>query len=167
MKKIINLCLLLTCIGFCLSVNAQEHRHHEKLNKEEWLKKMTEFKHGFLVTELDLSEQQSEDFFEIYDAKENERSAVERKLRKMERELSKKIENGTATDEEIEECIEEQYKFNTKMAEIDKKYEKQFRKHLTKKQLFKLPHAERKFMRILMERRHGSRPPKPHANNPL
>ncbi len=167
MKKFFNICFLLAFMSITLTTNAQGHHHGGKLNKEEWLQKMKEFKHGFLIEELGLSEQQSEDFFAVYDAKEEERSAAERKLRKMEREISKKIENGNATDDEIDECIDAQYEYNSKMAEIDKKYEKQFRNFLTKEQLFKLPRAERKFMRTLMERRHKSHPPKPHDSNPL
>lgn len=160
MKKFFTIVFLLAVIGACVPAEAQNN--HAKPNKKEWLQKMKMYKHEFLIAELELSESQSEAFFAAYDAKEEERTKMERSLRKMEREISQKIKDGTVTDAELDLCINEQYKFNAKMAEIDKKYEPEFRKHLTKKQLFKLPKAERKFMHVLIENRQASRPPKPN-----
>ena len=161
MKYLSKIFILIALVGICLPVSAQERRGDNKRDKEEWLRKMKEFKHGFLIDELDLEEDQIEDFFEIYDAKDAEKTEAENKFRKLERSVAKKIKKGTATDAEIDECIEMQYSFGVKLAEIDKKYLDSFRKILTKKQLFELPQVEREFTRKLMERRKDARPPKP------
>lgn len=161
MKKLLTIFLVTILVGVCAPMSAQNNKQG-KLDKKEWLQKVKKYKHEFLTVELELNETQSKAFFEVYDAKEEECTKLERSLRKFERSLSQKINDGTATDAELDSCITLQYKFNAAMAEIDKKYESEFRKHLTKVQLFKLPRAERKFMRTLMENRQAHRSSKPN-----
>lgn len=128
-----------------------------KGNRTEWMQKMKEFKHSFLIKELDLSEKQAADFFRVYDAREKERFEAEGKLRRLERTVAEK--GDKATDAELDEVIEAQSKFQSTMANIDAKYEPQFRKLLSKRQLSKLPHAEREFQRMLMDKRNDCPPP--------
>lgn len=162
MKNLLIICLIFSLFSVCTPAYAQGNSNGSgKPDKKEWLQKMKAYKHEFLISELKLTEEQKADFFAVYDAKDSERSAAERSLRKMERDLIKKLESGTATDEELEKCITEQLALNGKLAEIDKKYINQLRKVLSKEQLFKLPRAERKFLRTLMENRHSSQSPKP------
>lgn len=162
MKKLLNVCLLLMMV---LSASAQGQGprkgggKHQGDNRQEWMQKMKEFKHSYLVKELDLSEKQAEDFFKSYDAKEKERFDAERKVRELERTVSQK--GNEATEAELEACIEAQYQLSKTMADIDAKYEKDFRAALTKRQLCKLPHVEREFQRMLMEKRNDC-PPPPH-----
>lgn len=129
-------------------------------DRKEWMQKMKEFKHSFLISELDLSERQSEEFFKLYDEMENERFAVERRVRSLRKEVMKKDANPT--DKQLDECIAAQYEMHQLMADIDRKYEPEFRKILSKRQLCKLPHAEQEFQRKLMESRRDC--PPPHRN---
>lgn len=128
-------------------------------DRKEWMQKMKEYKHAYLIKELDLSEKQAVDFFKAYDAREQERFDAESKVRKLERAIEKK--GDKATDEELDECIAAQYQLNKDMVKLDEKYKKTFRKLLTKRQLYKLPHAEREFQRTLMEKRKDCPPPPP------
>lgn len=157
MKNIFNILIICTTILACSPVYAQGKRHHrDKADREAWMQKMKEFKHSFLISELKLEDNQVDEFFEIYDARESERMAIEGRIRKMEREIDKKIENNTITERELEECIEEQYDSKEELAEIDERYEDEFSRVLSKTQHFKLPRVERKFNRELMKRRHGT-----------
>lgn len=163
--KNLRILLLIICMSLSLGdIAAQQPRrgnHGEhKPDKTEWLRKMKAFKHDFLARELDLAPKQRDEFFKLYDAKEEARFNAEKQVRKMERQILKKGEN--ATDEECDCCIKAQYELNEKLAEIEKKYESAMRKILSKRQLVRLPHAERKFQRRLMEgRKDCPHPPKP------
>lgn len=123
----------------------------------EWFRKMKEVKQNYLAKELELTDKQKEEFFKLYDAKESERFAAESKVRKLEKELRKK--GDAATEADFDAAIAAQYRLNTEIAEIEAKYEKPFRQILTKRQLFKLPRAERGFQHKLMEKRKDCPPP--------
>lgn len=159
MNRLLRLCLIVMLMAPIAKAGAQELKHERKRDRQEWFQKMKEFKHAYLIKELDLSKKQAEDFFQVYDAMEKERFDAERKVREMERKIIKA--GAGATDEEIDQCIAEQYKLNRTMADIDARYESSFRKMLTRRQLMKLPHVEREFQRVLIDCRKDSRPPKP------
>lgn len=162
MKHLQRIILILTLILLPAAAMAdgKGERKGPKPDKNEWMRKMKEFKHDFMTRELDLGPKQRDEFFRLYDAKETERFEAERKVRKMEKELLKK---GTeAKDADYDKVIEAQNELNDELADIDQKYTRAFRKILTRRQIFLLPHAERKFQRQLMEGRHDApKPPKP------
>lgn len=157
--KIIRLFLIMMLLMPAASAGAQAQKREQRRDRTEWMQKMKEFKHAYLVRELDLSEKQSEDFFKVYDAREEERFEAERRVRRLEREIARKGQE--ATEEELDRCITEQHRLNRTLADIDAKYESTLRKVLTKRQLVRLPHIERDFQRKLMEQRRECRPPKP------
>lgn len=161
MNKIIKICLLLLVLLPATNAAAQGQRNGKHQgNRQEWMQKMKEFKHSYLVKELDLSEKQAEEFFRTYDAKEKERFDAEKKVRDLERTI--KTKGKDAADAELDDCIAAQFQLSKTLADIDSKYEHAFRAVLTKRQLFKLPHVEREFQRLLMEKRNDCPPPPPH-----
>ncbi|MDE6513474.1 MAG: hypothetical protein K2L05_04750 [Muribaculaceae bacterium] len=127
--------------------------------RKEWMKKLKALKHDFLIKELDLTENQRDEFFELYDAKEAERMAAEQKVKQAERNVRAKGE--AAADADYDAAIKAQYRFNTEIASIESKYEASLRKVLTKRQLYKLRGTEHAFQRKLMEQC----PPPPHKNS--
>lgn len=151
--------LILFCIALSpLGLNAQHHRFNEnKPDKTEWLRKMREYKHDYLIGELDLAPKQQAEFFRLYDAKQEEIFKAEHSVRRMEKNIYQK--GDKATDAELDKCIDARVELNTKLAGIEAKYHKAFKKVLTKRQLFKLPVAERRFQRSLMEQRRDCPPP--------
>lgn len=153
MRKLSNiLTILLVCTAFTMS--AQPPVGHKegkrKPDKTEWLKKMKQLKHEFLTRELNLTDEQQRDFFPVYDSKEDERFNAERAVRRSDRNVVKK-ENG-ASEAELQKAIDMQYELDSKFADIEMRYKAKFEKILTKRQLFKLRHAERDFQRMLVER---------------
>lgn len=146
--------LLLLVILSPLNALADKPKENSKKEQErkEWFRKLKEAKHSFLVKSLDLTEAQRNDFFRLYDAKEAERHAAERKVRNLEREIKKK--GDAATEEDYDRAISAQYQFNHDIAKIESKYEAEFRKVLTKRQLYKLRFTEFDFDRKLMKQDH-------------
>lgn len=143
--------VILLAILSPLNMLADKTKDGPKKNHErtEWFRKLKEAKHNYLTKELDLTEAQQENFFLLYDAKERERHAAERKVRTLEKEVRRK--GDSATDEDYNRAIAAQYESNHEMARIESKYEKEFRKVLTKRQLFKLRRAEFGFQHKLMK----------------
>lgn len=126
-------------------------------DKTEWFRKLKEFKHNYLTKELDLTDAQKTEFFKLYDAKEQERFDAEHKVRTLERDIKKK--GDAATDNDYSCAIAAQYQLNHELAKIESRYETEFRKILSMRQLYKLRHAEFGFQRKLMKQ-HNPRPPK-------
>lgn len=151
--------LLLTLLLVPFSSLADKHYHGpgpQNPDKTEWFRKLKETKHNFLVKELDLTQAQQAEFFRLYDAKEQARFEAEHKVRSLEKEIKKK--GAAATDEDYNRAITAQYQLNHELAKIESKYEAEFRKVLTIRQLYKLRSSEFSFQRKLMKQH--NRPPK-------
>lgn len=153
--KIINRLLpLLTALCISFASLADNHGQRQK-----WMENMRQAKHEFLTKELKLSETQCRDFFPLYDKMTEERMALEKKLRCREQEVLDK--GDKATDREIDAVIDDQYSIDIKLNDIDRKYLPRFKSILSRPQLLRLKHAERKFQRQLMQKKRSS--PTPHG----
>lgn len=146
MKKISIIFLIVTIFAQLSTIEAQKKPSKEE--RQRWFKEMREYKHNFLIKELDLEEQQQDAFFKVYDAMEDETFKLHHGTRKLQRELNKKETN--ATDIEYEKAAEALFELKYKEAQIELKYFEQFKNVLTKKQLFLLKQAEDKYTRHLM-----------------
>lgn len=138
------------------SAYADEPAH--KPERKQWMKEMRQFKHEFLTKELDLSAEQQSKFFTAYDKMEEEIRTIERQTRQLERDIIKKGKD--ATDLEYEKAAEACYELPTKKNAVEMRYFNEYREILTKKQLFQLSGAERKFTRIIMHHRKRQEPNK-------
>lgn len=151
--------LLALCIVSTLTLAAQQPQHRrgdKRPDRTEWMRKMKRLKHEFMTRELDLSAEQQKAFYALYDAKEDERFQAERAVRRSDRDLYKRIHD--VSDSELDAAIEAQYELDLKLARIEQKYLPEFRKVLTRQQLFKLRHVEREFRKMLMERKNQGCP---------
>lgn len=157
--KILLIALLMTPMAALADNKPKAKKHSKADERAEWFQKLKEFKHKYLVKELDLTEEQQSEFFKLYDAKEAERHAAETKAYTIEKQVKKK--GDAATDSDFDTAIAAQYQLNSDLATIEARYEKAFRKVLTRRQLFKLRSAERGFQRKLMDQRKGCPPPPP------
>lgn len=122
-----------------------------KADFKRWMKQMKKYKRDFLTRELNLSDEQQEAFFAIYDKMEDEKWQLGREVRRMEREINKK--GNEATDLELEKAADAAVELPGKQNEVERRYHEEFKKVLTKRQLFKMSAAERKFQKSLMEQR--------------
>lgn len=136
MKKI--LLLIALCLA-SLSVMAQGPK---KPPTPEQCREFKEFKMKFLAQEMELKEDQRERFVELYDKMDAEKRQAFSKVHQME----KKMRGGKdLTDADYEQFQELMDEARAKDLAIDKKYDAEFLKFLSRKQLFKMKDAEGKF----------------------
>lgn len=149
--------VLFTLIGVT-AVSAQKHQPRgQRPDKKEWLAKMREAKHEFLAKELQISDVQKKDFFAIYDKTEDARWRVEQEVRQRQKAVEQK--GDAATDAELDALIDNQFQMEERLSKIDQEALPKLRKVLTRRQLARLKHAERKFNRKLMEQHNANCPP--------
>lgn len=158
MKHVKLLVLVLITLFGVVPVAAQKQQQRgQRPDKKEWLAKMREAKHEFLAKELQISDVQKKDFFAVYDKTEDARWKVEQEVRQCQKAVEQK--GDAATDAELDALIDNQFQMEERMSKIDQESLPQLRKVLTRRQLSRLKHAERKFNRKLMEHRNANCPP--------
>ncbi len=155
--KFLALLVVAVVVG-TMPVAAQKKQHgQQRPDKKEWMAKMREAKHNFLAKELQLSDAQKKEFFAIYDKTEDARRKVEMESRQFERTVEQK--GDAATDADLDAVINDQFSLEERLSKVDQESLPQLRKVLTRRQLSRLKHAERKFNRTLMEHRNANCPP--------
>ena len=140
------LVIILFAIVAAVPAFAQK-KDHETMRKE-----LMEFKLKYLAQEMDLQEDQQKKFFELY----NQMSDEKAKLFKETKSLEKKLKDSPdASDAEYESVSMAITASKEKDAAIEKKYDEQFKKFLTAKQIFKMKSAEERFRQKMNEIRHN------------
>lgn len=162
MKKILlNLLCIITLMLPAFTTTAQcpppppgEGQAPTQAQREQWMMEMRQKKHDFLIKELDLAPSQQEPFFKAYDAMEDKIMALGEQTRRTEKEV-KQMEDPT--DADYDRAIEELYELKGREYLAEKAGREEFSKILTKRQMFRLKGAERKFFRTLMRHHHKPR----------
>jgi len=134
MKKIIATFVLLVSAAVA-TVNAQPADKTERKEKLEALRV------AFITKELNLTSEEAEKFWPVY----NQREAEQEEIRKQLRENHKGKNIDEMTDAEVEKLIEKQLELRQKELDIDKKYASKLKEVLPVKKVAKLPVAEKKF----------------------
>lgn len=156
MKRSVLIALLLVLLPASVMFADDKRQRPER---KQWLKEMRQFKHEFMIKELDLTPEQQSEFFAVYDRMNEEIFSLEQQTRQIEREVRKK--GDEATDLEYEKAAEACCELAGKRNAILMRYFSDYKEILTKKQLFLMDGAERKFINHIMH--HKRRPPqKPH-----
>lgn len=131
------LLLMLVAVAAFSPAIAQNKGHKQGMRQE-----LKEFKMKFLAQEMELKEDQQTRFFELYSQMESEKE----KLRRDTKALEKKVKEGkNLTDEEYRKANRAQTEYKEKEAEIEKKFDEEFSKFLTQKQIMIMKSAEEKF----------------------
>ena len=149
MKKF---CLVFFSIFFFLpciysqSDNYVENRDIDKLRQE-----MRDFKLKYLAKEIDLKDDQKQEFIELYDELETKRAEIYKPVRTLERKIRKDGEN--ASDEDYKKLTSEINKANQINSKLETEYNEKFSKLLSQKQIYKLRDAENNF-RVKLEIMH-------------
>jgi Spy/CpxP family protein refolding chaperone len=138
-RKHLIIALISLSAAFC-SLNAQAQR----LSDDELQKALTEmrnFKHSVFTKELQLSKDQQQKFFDVYDAMDRELMVIGNEVRDLER---KTIADEKATDTECAATARAQFEQKKRESEVELKYFDRLADVLTPRQLVKLKSAERK-----------------------
>lgn len=149
-------------LGVILAAPLAAGAQHKGKDRAAMHKEVMEFKMKFLAQEMDLKEDQQKRFFDLYENMEEEKRALFRQIRIQERKLR---DDKEATDADYAKVSEAIAAAKAKDAEIDRRYDEQFSKFLSQKQIYKMKEAERKFgekMRQMYKgkHRHGGAPKK-------
>ena len=121
--------------------------------KSKFTTDMYQAKHEMIIEELGLTQSQQKQFMPLYEQMEREVYQVNRNARALASEVEKK-KNPSDRDYEIAASALS----NTRVqeGEIEAKYFEKFSKILSKKQLFQLKQAERKFTREMLSKKRNN-----------
>lgn len=125
--------------------------------------KIETMKIGFLTEKLDLTPEEAQKFWPVYNQYHNKQEEL-RKTRKMEvREGAANLEN--MNDKDIEALVDNEIVFRQKELDIQKEYHKQFKSVLPIKKVAKLYRAEEMFKRELVRKiQEGRKEKSPHRH---
>lgn len=118
----------------------------EKADRKKALAEMQAYRREFLVKELEMTKEQQNAFFPIYDKMNAELQKIADDTRALDRSLS-----TDATDAELDAASMMQFAQKQREGAVEMEYYDRFKKVLTSKQLYKLKGAERRFTRHLMK----------------
>lgn len=151
MKQIILTLVMVICASAAMTSVAQRSRNTlSKEDRQKYLDEMRQYKREFLVKELNLSRDQQNQFFPVYDQMDSEINQIAEETRDLE---AKVMENADATDTEVESAARTVFEQKKREGEVEMVYFDKFKEILTPKQLLNLKNAERKFTQQLV--RHG------------
>lgn len=146
MKKFILLSLVFIASLLAPAINAQPQAP-QSAEREQWMSEMRQYKRNYFTKELDLSRDQQNKFFPLYEEMENQTFKINEEARLMEKRVS---EMPDPTDLEYEKATDAIYETKMKEAELEKEYLQKFKTILNKKQMFRLKAVERQFSRDMM-----------------
>ena len=149
MKNIIILwasCLLLT-IASVTEVQAQRGKNHDH-DHESRKEKIETAKIGLISTNLNLSSEQAQNFWPIY----NEYNGKRKENRKAMRQLRTENALLDGTDEELLTDMRKMLVLHRTEVDLEKEYFDKFLKVISPKQLAMLYKTEREFTKILLKR---------------
>lgn len=145
MKNLIILTIALVFIG--INLNAQE------CSKEEKREKIQAKKVAFLTEKLDLSVEEAQKFWPLYNEQEKEFEKLHNERRSLMKDIHGNIE--TMSDKELEEKTSRLININLDEAKLQLEYYEKFKKILSIKKIFILHHSEKEFNHTLLRELKG------------
>ncbi len=112
--------------------------------KSERLEDIKAAKIGFITRQLDLTQQEAEKFWVVYNRFENEKETIRRERRKA-MAIARIEDFDKLSDRELEKIVDNQITFKEQELAIEKKYNAEFKKVLPIKKVARLYKAEKEF----------------------
>lgn len=147
--------LLVICSMHIGLMAQQAPASQPRMTKEQRQEKMEKFKAmkvEYITTQLDLTPEEAEKFWPIYNEFMEQIHALEIDRKKAMREARKK---ETVSDVEIERLIALNFDTDQKILDLRRKYDTRFRKVLSIQKVGKLYRAEEEFKREVMRKLKG------------
>lgn len=142
--------ILLLFVAVLLAFPVAAQQKGQKRNKAEMRREFREFKIKYIAQEIEVSPAQIKEFTELYSQMEEERHKVFSATRKLERSVKA---NKNATEKDYQALSEAMTEAKAKDAAISKRYDEEFSRLLTAKQVYKMKDAEESFRRKMQEMR--------------
>lgn len=148
MKKFL-ICLCITIMQTAaLRVSAQPPQPIDEDGRQKWMAELRNYKHDFLIKELDIPSDKQKEFFSEYDSMEDRINELNAQTRNLEQKV---ISDPDASDVEVEAAARAQFELKGEENKIELEYYEKFKEILTPKQLIRIKNAERKFTQQLMQ----------------
>jgi Spy/CpxP family protein refolding chaperone len=122
---------------------------------EEELKQIQDAKVAVITNRLNLTTEQSTEFWPVYNEYSRKRRDIHREQRKI---ISDKKSTGTVTDEQVLANLKEVQDLRQKELDLEKEYQNRFLKVISATQLAELYKAEKSFNDMLLQRLRQRRP---------
>lgn len=150
-KRINSLFLILVVCFTFISIETQAKQRSDRgKDHEEMMESMLKFKQDFIAKRLDLSREQQNKFFPLYDEMNEEIMKVNSDSRDAQARISQADEDELG-DIDYEMATNVMIEKGEKIAEIEKKYYAKFKDILTRKQLYLLKTGEQEINRRFLE----------------
>lgn len=146
-RSLITILIFLSAMSVSLRFQAQG-QPMTNADRTRWLSEIRNYKHDFLVRELELTKEQQRDFFPLYDEMEDEIERINAETRELE---SKASENSEASELEIENAARTVFEQKRAEGQVEMTYFDKFKEILTPRQLLRLKNSERKFTQELVK----------------
>ncbi len=144
-RSIFSLIIAFVIFPFVSAFAQQEAGDSVKTNdsRRKWLNDVKDYKYQMLEREAQMTEEQAEEFFPLYQEMENKVFMVNLEARRMEMQISDGFDN--ATDDDFRQAAQALSNVKVREAEIEQEYYPQFARILSDKQMFLLKRAETHF----------------------
>lgn len=116
--------------------------------REKYVTEIRQYKHQFIAKELELTREQQNAFFPVYDEMEDRLMKLNDETRELEKRV---LSNPQASEPELQGAASAVYSQRLREGEIESEYFAKFQKILSNRQLLRLKNTERKFTRQLMK----------------
>ena len=104
------------------------------------------FRAAIFVEELQLTTKEAESFWPIYNAYEREREALQQRYQSSRKQID------LLSDKEAEKQVEEMFKMEEEQIALKRKYYTKFGEVLSIRKVIRIPKAEQRFRKLLLER---------------
>jgi hypothetical protein len=148
-KNVFTLLLLVWLSGSWLSVQAQDS--HQQARHERF-QQIQNYKISFLTSKLDLSPEQAQKFWPLYNQYDAERNRLRRQTR-----IHRDDKLATISEQELRDKLNTRLTVQQSMLDLDKAYMDRFLKVISVRQLAVLYRSEEEFPRILLEKLHAEK----------
>lgn len=143
MKKfVLLLALLISTSGYLLAQKEMQHN-------DDWMKKIRAEKVAFLTTKLELTPEEAQNFWPVYNEFEEKRFKIHMERRHMERETMDKLDDKK--ESELEAISDDFVNLFQREADLMKEYNKKFFAVLPAKKVVKFYDVENDFRSHLLE----------------
>lgn len=143
MKRILMIAAIIA--GVTLTVQAKDGW------KDEWKEKMMSEKIAFLTMEMNITPEEAQVFWPVYNMIENEKDAVLLEVIQS----YKALDTAVAQNKDVEKCLNAYLSAQEKLRETEGKAAEQYKKVLPTEKVAKLYVAEEKFRRQQIRKLHG------------
>ncbi len=153
-------------LSLSANVNAQDQKMHirgngnaEARNGSGWMEKMKAARVAFLTNELDLTAEEAQAFWPVYNQAQEEKDAAFKATRAAYREMTAAVKEGKS-DKEIAVLLDKYLKAAKVPAELDAEFMPEYLKVLPATKVAKLYASEEKFRKMQFQNMQG------HGRNP-